>query len=60
MAQRLSQMVLLKKVLIPDYRGLSVQKRCVFLLFFAFLHNGSKDLPDFLCECKVNMFHGLC
>ena len=50
-AHRLSQMVFLKNVLIQDYGGLSVQKRC-FLLFCPFLYNDSKDIPILLHDCR--------
>ena len=49
-AHHLSQMVFLKKVLISDHRGLSIQKGC-FLPFCPFLQNGSKDPPNFLHKC---------
>ena len=45
---RLSQMFFLKRLLIQDYRGLSVQRRSLFTLFCPFLHNGSKDLLNFV------------
>ena len=51
-AHCLSQMVLLKKVLGPDYRGLIVVSKRCFLAFWPFLHNGSKDLLNLLHECR--------
>ena len=50
-AHSLNKIVFLKKIIIPDYRGSSVQKG-VFLLFWHLLQNGSKDLPNFLHECR--------
>ena len=38
-AHRLSQMCFLKKILIPDYRGLNVQKSVVFFTCLAFCSN---------------------
>ena len=49
MVHCLSQAVFLKKILILDYRGLSVQKSC-FLTSLSFSSNFSKDLPNFLQE----------
>ena len=34
-----------------DYRGLSVKKG-IFLLFWHFLQNSSRDLPNFLYDCR--------
>ena len=50
-AHFLSYIVFLKKVLIPDYRGLSVHKSC-FLLPCTLLLKGSKDLSIFLHEYR--------
>ena len=52
MSHRLSQMGFLKEFLIMDYRGFSVQKRWVFLLFWPFFCNSFKDFPIFLHECR--------
>ena len=51
-AHYLSKIVFLKKFLILDYRGLSVQKKMFFFLLCTLLQNGSKDLPNFLHECR--------
>ena len=50
-AHCLSKNVFLKKILIPDYRGLIVKKG-IFFLLYSLLLNGSKDLPNFLHECR--------
>ena len=47
---RLSQMFFLKRLLIQDYRGLSVQRSVVFS-YLSFFQNVSEDLPNFLHEC---------
>ena len=56
---RLSQMVFLEKILIPDYGGLCDQKGRFFLLFGAFLHNSFKDLPNFCMSVEDNKAHRL-
>ena len=53
MAHCLSQVAFLKKISIPDYGGLSVQK-CAFLLLWPFLQNGSKDLLNFCMIVEEN------
>ena len=55
-AHCLSKMFSSGKRLIPDCRGLSVQRRC-FLTFWPFLHNGSKDLPNFCMSVEDKRFH---
>ena len=41
-----------EKFFIADYRGLSVQKRYFFLLFYPFLQNNSRDFSNFLHEFR--------
>ena len=48
-AHCVSKIVIHKKVLIPDYRGFSVQKG-FFLLLWLLLQRGSKDPHSFLHE----------
>ena len=50
-AHCLSKFFFQEKFLIRNYRGLSVQKG-VFLLLQPLLQNSSKDLPNFLHECR--------
>ena len=51
-AHYLLKIVLLKKFFIPEYRGLGLQKRWLFLLLCILLLNSSKDLPNFLHEYR--------
>ena len=49
-----------EKVLTADYRGLSVQKRCVFFYFFGhFSKEALKDFANFYTIVVDNMSHRL-
>ena len=55
-AHCLSQMVFLKKFLIPDHRGLSVHKRCLLTLF-DFPPKRLKESSHFLHDAEDNRVH---
>ena len=41
-----------RKFLIPDYRGLSVLKRCILSFFCLFSKTPLKNFPNCLHECR--------